>query len=187
MTDYEIFYSKIYNWFNKNTKAYAALKILYKLLIVPFILTYIILLLNIFDENNYGFIKINNFLNIIVTHNTETNLLLAKIILMPATIFIVVSILRMALDARRPYEVYDITPLIKKNKKRESMPSRHVLSAALIAMTTLYVNPILGIILLIFTVLVAIIRVIAGVHFPKDVIAGIIIGVVCTYIGFWLM
>ena len=113
--------------------------------------------------------------------------MIAKLIIVPATTFVVISILRLALDARRPYEIYDIKPIIEKKKKRQSMPSRHVLSATLIAGCAMYINPFLGIALIILTVIMAITRVLAGVHFVKDVIVAIIIGILSSYIGLWIL
>ena len=78
--------------------------------------------------------------------------------------------------------MYDFKPIIEKNKKGESMPSRHVFSAFIIGMAFLYIGEIpLGIIGLI----IAIVRVISGVHFPKDVIVGALVGILCGAVGFF--
>ena len=168
MKNYETNYKKITDYFDKHEGAKKALIFLYRFLIIPFVIAYFFLLFNsIYTKASY--------------------LVIAKLIIVPATTFVVISILRLALDARRPYEIYDIKPIIEKKKKRQSMPSRHVLSATLIAMTVLYFNQSLGIILLILTFFVAITRVLAGVHFIKDVFMGILIGVICTIFGLWLI
>ena len=73
-------------------------------------------------------------------------------------------------DQKRPYVVYDFTPLIVKEKKGQSMPSRHVFSAFVIAMSALYICIPLGIFMMLLAVIMAFERVICGVHFPKDVI-----------------
>lgn len=61
--------------------------------------------------------------------------------------------------------------LLRKIKKGESMPSRHVFSITIIAMCWLYIYQPIGIVLLILTIILAAVRVIAGVHFIRDVIA----------------
>ena len=53
-----------------------------------------------------------------------------KVLLIPAATFIVVSLIRTRINEPRPYEVEDIIPLIKKDTKGKSMPSRHVLSVS---------------------------------------------------------
>ena len=72
-----------------------------------------------------------------------------------------------------------INPLIRRQKIGDSLPSRHVFSATVIAMCGFRLNLILGIILLALAVVSAITRVIGGVHFPRDVIIGFICGVIC--------
>jgi len=168
MKNYETNYKKITDYFDKHEGAKKALIFLYRFLIIPFVIAYFFLLFN-------------------AIHEKSSYLVIAKLIIVPATTFVVISILRLALDARRPYEIYDIKPIIEKKKKRQSMPSRHVLSATLIAGCAMYINPFLGIALIILTVIMAITRVLAGVHFIKDVVVAIIIGILSSYIGLWIL
>lgn len=67
------------------------------------------------------------------------------------------------------------------------MPSRHVFSAFIIGMAYLYVSIPMGIVIMMIGVLLATVRVIAGVHFPKDVIAGAAIGIILGIIGFYVI
>lgn len=67
------------------------------------------------------------------------------------------------------------------------MPSRHVFSITIIAMCWLYIYQPIGIVLLILTIILAAVRVIAGVHFIRDVIAGIAVGILCGFIGLWIL
>ncbi|HGD3840311.1 TPA: phosphatase PAP2 family protein [Streptococcus agalactiae] len=96
-----------------------------------------------------------------------------RILIIPAVGFIALSYIRKRLDFPRPYEKWNIKPLIYKDTEGRSMPSRHVFSATMISMC------------LILSVLLAICRVIAGVHYPKDVIVGYLIGLIlglCLFI-----
>lgn len=93
-------------------------------------------------------------------------------IVIPAAAFILVSLIRRGLNFPRPYEKLAIKPLIHKQTKGKSFPSRHVFSAAMIALTVLTVYPVWGGCLLGVSVLIALCRVFAGVHFPMDVLAG---------------
>ena len=80
---------------------------------------------------------------------TDKFLLTSKLILTPFTSFILVSVIRKCIDAKRPYEKYNIKPLFVKDTKGESMPSRHVFSITIIAMCWLIcISVPVGIILL---------------------------------------
>lgn len=93
-------------------------------------------------------------------------------VVIPAAAFILVSLIRRALNVPRPYEKLTIEPLIHKETKGKSFPSRHVFSAMMIALTVLTVYPVWGGCLIAVSVLIALCRVFAGVHFPIDVLAG---------------
>lgn len=101
-----------------------------------------------------------------------------KALLVPAFSFVILSLFRRMINRKRPYESWPIHPLIHKDTRGKSMPSRHLFSSAVISMVFLYVNPVTGIIALILSCLDGIIRVIGGVHYPTDVIAGFVCGVI---------
>lgn len=110
-----------------------------------------------------------------------------RIILVTGISFVLVSIFRHIYNAERPYIRYDFNPIIEKEKTGESMPSRHVFSAFVIAMAFGTIEMWMGVVALILGVIMAFMRVIAGVHFPKDVIAGALIGIFSGIVGFWLV
>ena len=103
-------------------------------------------------------------------------------VLVPAGSFVLVSLFRSKVNRPRPYEAMDIQPLIIKNTKGNSFPSRHVFSVFVIAMTWGWICPRVGAALMVVGVLVALIRVIGGVHYPSDVLAGAIIGILAGLI-----
>ena len=114
------------------------------------------------------------------------NEIFLKATLVPLAVLIFVTILRYVINAKRPYEVYNYSPAIHKNTKGKSFPSRHTASAFIIAMTFLYVDTKIGIIMLVLATLIGITRVLSGVHFIKDVVSGALIsiltGIVCFFI-----
>lgn len=112
---------------------------------------------------------------------------LARCFLVPAISFGVLSVYRNLRNAKRPYEVLDIQPLIHKDKAGKSFPSRHVFSVFVIAMTFLWLLPWLGALFLAVGVLLALCRVIGGVHWPRDVIAGAAVGILAGLTGYWLL
>ncbi|WP_182910704.1 phosphatase PAP2 family protein [Streptococcus pseudopneumoniae] len=96
----------------------------------------------------------------------------------PASGFVILSFLRKKINASRPYEEWDIKPLLDRDSPGQSMPSRHVFSATIISMACLHASLSVGIILLILSALLGLVRVLGGVHFPKDVVVGYICGLV---------
>lgn len=101
-----------------------------------------------------------------------------RFVLIPAASFGLLTLVRARIDAPRPYEVLVIDPLINKSTRGRSFPSRHVFSIFMIAMAWLaYLVPV-GVALLVLGVGMAAFRVIAGVHWPRDVVAGTLCGIV---------
>lgn len=161
---YVRFYRKCEAFFKEKQIRFDILKFLYKVLPVLEAAVYCGLII-------YSFVK-------------EDYLMFTKCIVVPAKAFVVVSIFRKLIDSPRPYTKYDITPLINKDKIGESFPSRHTLSAFLITMTGFYVYFPVGIMLTVMSLIIAITRVVSGVHFTKDVIAGAVIGILSGIIYF---
>lgn len=109
-----------------------------------------------------------------------------RVFLTPGISFVLVSAFRNYTNFPRPYEVLDIVPIINKTTKGKSFPSRHVFSVFVIAMTLYYISIPTGIALMFIGIILAIVRVLGGVHFPRDVIAGAMIGILSGMIGFYL-
>lgn len=70
-----------------------------------------------------------------------------RVLLVPAVTFVLVSLFRKKFNAPRPYENWQVKPLIPKDTKGNSFPSRHVFSIYIIAMAAWYVWMPLGVIL----------------------------------------
>lgn len=112
---------------------------------------------------------------------------LLQAIFVPAVSFVLLTVARRLINAPRPYEKFGMPPVIEKDTSGNSFPSRHVFSVFIIAMTIFYQYPLPGIVLGIVGVGIAVIRVLGGVHEPKDVIAGAVTGILCGVIGFYLI
>ena len=102
----------------------------------------------------------------------------------PASGFVMLSLLRKKLNAPRPYEVWEIVPLLNRDSPGQSMPSRHVFSATIISMACLHASLTMGMICLTLSALLGLVRVLGGVHFPKDVLVGYICALVWGVIFF---
>ena len=97
---------------------------------------------------------------------------LATYIMVPALGFILLTLVRKWINQPRPYETWGIVPLLEKDSSGNSMPSRHVFSATIISMACLHANLSAGLILLVLSALLGLVRVLGGVHYPKDVLVG---------------
>lgn len=105
-------------------------------------------------------------------------------VFIPVSGFVILSFLRKKINAPRPYEVWEIVPLLDRDSPGKSMPSRHVFSASIISMACLHASLSVGVILLVFSALLGLVRVLGGVHFPKDVVVGYICGLVWSVLFF---
>lgn len=112
---------------------------------------------------------------------------LAEAIIVPLDSFIIVSLVRYLINARRPYEKFELPPVIEKTTKGKSFPSRHVFSVFIIAMTLFYSFPVVGVLLMVIGIMLGLIRVVGGVHEPRDVVAGALAGIFCGVVGFYLI
>ena len=105
-------------------------------------------------------------------------------VFIPASGFVILSFLRKKINAPRPYEVWEIVPLLDRDSPGQSMPSRHVFSATIISMACLHASLTMGMICLTLSALLGLVRVLGGVHYPKDVVVGYICGLVWGVIFF---
>lgn len=109
-----------------------------------------------------------------------------RAVFVPAVSFAAVTLFRRCVNAPRPYEKFGMPPVLKKETKGNSFPSRHVFSVFLIAMTVGYCYPVLGYFLCMAGAAMAVLRVIGGVHEVRDVVAGALLGILCGAAGFYL-
>ncbi|SES04290.1 phosphatase PAP2 family protein [Lachnobacterium bovis] len=112
--------------------------------------------------------------------------LFLKGIMVPLISFVILTLIRKMINAPRPYEVFQTEAVIKKETKGKSFPSRHVFSIFIIASTYYFVLDIktIGIVVAISGCVLATTRVLLGVHFTRDVIAGAMCGILAGVIGF---
>ena len=90
--------------------------------------------------------------------------------------FVAVSFFRRRFNAPRPYECCSIAPLIARDGAGKSFPSRHTFSAFAIAASWFVASVPVAVVLLVAAVALAVCRVLGGVHFPRDVVSGALIG-----------
>lgn len=100
-------------------------------------------------------------------------------ILIPMISFLILSMVRSLINRERPYEKFETESVLPKEKQGQSFPSRHVFSIFVIAMTVLLgANLVwLGICLFLAGIVLGALRVLLGVHYISDVLAGAVVGI----------
>lgn len=137
--------------------------------------------------------KLSPFVMFLIYASTALRLILLQdprilqFLLVPLSGLAVVSLLRNHVNLPRPYEQFKFTPLLPAKSVGHSFPSRHTTSAFLTAMSLLWLSVSFGIYALCLASLIGVSRVLSGMHFPRDVLAGMTFAVVWCCIGFWII
>lgn len=111
------------------------------------------------------------------------NSLLWPLLVVPAVVFVLGTALRRAINRPRPYETLGFPPLFPKDTKGQSLPSRHCFSAACIAVAAIPVSPAAAAVLAGLAVVIALTRVLCGVHYISDVLVGLVFGAAASRLG----
>lgn len=110
-----------------------------------------------------------------------------RALLVPAVCFIACTALRPVINRQRPYDHFHAEPVGGFVRgKGKSMPSRHTASAAAIAMAIVYLfpSPACATAMGLLCALIASLRVLAGQHYPSDVLAALALSAVISLIGY---
>lgn len=162
---YKRFYDKTSSWFEASKSRMKFVTVLHDLLPIIMYISYPLLLLSMFMYKNE---------------------LLLKAIIVPASVFVGITLLRIIVNEKRPYEALDIVPLVSKSTKGRSFPSRHTASAFIIAMLFLRYQTDLGVMMCVISVLIGITRIITGVHYLRDVLSGAAISIIVGILFFFV-
>ncbi len=103
-----------------------------------------------------------------------------------ATPFVAITLMRRAINAPRPYEVFEcdaLSSLKEKGKSGSSFPSRHAASSFIIGSALCFTAPAAGVVILALGVLLCVCRVLLGRHFIRDVVVGAVIGGISGTLG----
>ncbi len=124
------------------------------------------------------------YIGLLVWLAWQRQVLFWGVLCVPAAAFCSGTLLRAAIDRPRPYAALGFVPLFPKAVQGQSMPSRHCFCAAAIAVAAAAVSAPLGAFAAVLAVLIAAGRVLAGVHWPSDVLAGLAFGAAVGTAGF---
>ena len=76
----------------------------------------------------------------------------------------------------RPYQVHQVIVMGERPLDHFSFPSGHTLHAVMVTTVLGYIAPVMLVLMLPFTLLVALSRMVLGLHYPSDVLIGALIG-----------
>ena len=92
--------------------------------------------------------------------------------------FIITEPIKRIFHTARPYvDMDNVKKIVEENADYYSFPSGHTAIFFAIAMTVFYFNKKWGIVAFVIAILVGISRIYVGVHWPLDVVAGALIGI----------
>lgn len=164
--EYYKVYPKIYSFFTSDKKRLSALVIFKKLSTAVMYSAYVLLIV------------------ILAAKKSEK---LIRAVLVPAAVFLIVTVIRNRINAPRPYEKYPLSAVIPKSTRGRSCPSRHSACAMIISLACLYVNIPSGAALILLSILIAVSRPLMGVHFPLDAAYGLLAAAALGIIGFFVI
>ncbi|MBR2612876.1 MAG: hypothetical protein IKC72_07385 [Clostridia bacterium] len=99
--------------------------------------------------------------------------------------YLLVFLICRAVKAPRPRDLFDFYE--KSAKTRPSFPDRLVFLCFAVGTLTLFVHFILGVITLVLALCLSVCRPLLGHAFPRDAIAGGLIGIATSLIGYFLL
>ena len=127
------------------------------------------------------------FYGVLVQPGLHDPRLTLRLVLTCGVPFVLLSAARHFLNLPRPFEVYDLEPLLPRETPGRGFPSRHVFSIFVIGTCFCYLEPWLGWTLLGLGAVLSALRVLSAVHFERDVLVGAAIGILSGVIGFGLI
>ena len=120
----------------------------------------------------------------------QQDMRILRVIAVPACCFFCATALRALINRERPYDRFRIMPVgAFVRGKRKSLPSRHAASAAAIAFAAAYAFPSIPVAaaMTLLALLVALLRVVGGQHYPSDVAAALLLSAALSALGYLII
>lgn len=100
--------------------------------------------------------------------------------------WLITELIRFFYYRPRPFIAHEISQLIAKNAAVGSFPSGHAAFYFALAAAVYFYNKKWSLAFLSGAILMSISRIIAGVHYPSDILGGAVIGIVSAYSVFYI-
>lgn len=104
--------------------------------------------------------------------------------------FVLVKAIRLFFPTQRPFEVFNFTPLIDR-LDYPSFPSAHTTIMSVVTFAYIYYRVKIATVLPFLLLWVGIARVYTGVHYPLDIVGGIVAGLISVHLAWqikkWLV
>ena len=104
----------------------------------------------------------------------EKKAFLLAIFSLPVVV-ILIKIIHLFIFEPRPFLTFDISPIIAHDTS-SSFPSRHASLMAAFALAYIIYKPRWGLVFLLLMLWVGVARIYVGVHYPLDILGGVIVG-----------
>lgn len=111
----------------------------------------------------------------------EKKSLILALICLPIGVLIV-KIIHLFFLQQRPFVTYDFLPLISQNADA-SFPSRHTITMSVVAFPFTYFKSKWAPLFLFLTLWVGVSRIYVGVHYPMDILGGILVGMITLIVA----
>lgn len=99
---------------------------------------------------------------------------------------LIVSLIRIFFFRSRPFVEATVTQLVFHNPLEGSFPSGHATVMFALAFSLFSVNIRLGLAYLLLAIISSFSRIIVGMHFPLDIIGGMLVGALSAFLVKWL-
>jgi undecaprenyl-diphosphatase len=98
------------------------------------------------------------------------------------TRFVLAEIIRIIFFRARPFVTLNFIPLINQSPKEASFPSGHATFFFALSTIVYFYNKKAGILFYIGSFLIVIARVFVGIHWPSDILAGAVLGILMGWL-----
>ena len=107
---------------------------------------------------------------------------LLRILILSSLTWLIAKVIREFYFSPRPFLALENVKSLILHGANDSMPSGHSVLASALAFMAYFYNKKVGVIFAISAILIALSRIIVGVHWPLDVLLGLIFGVTISYL-----
>ena len=141
----------------------------------------------LFTAEYLGWILLVGMIAFIATHrhNKKEGIKNILVILSSAVLaWIIATLMKINIISPRPFEMLDNVNLIFKHGSLDSFPSGHATFFSALGVTIFFYHKWFGALYIAGALLIGVARVIAGIHFPIDILVGYAIGGVIGWLSY---